>query len=113
VLSLTGARTWHDLNPFVGAGAGLTWDLAGISLIETELEEADRFDMGAAFATEVGGGVRWFATDIVTVRVDLGLHLWRLKAPDGFRDPERGFGDVGESEWASARSVTLGVGYRF
>jgi len=112
-LSLTGQRTWNGLNPFLIAGAGLAWDLGRTSPLEADLLEADRFDFGTAFVAQTGGGLRWFATETVTVRGDGLLHLWRLKAPDGFREPERGFGNVGEGEWINAGSFTLSVGYRF
>jgi opacity protein-like surface antigen len=112
-LGLTGARTWHGLNPFVTAGAGLAWDLGQSSPLEQDLPATDRFDFGTAFVAQVGGGVRWFVTEAVVVRGDGLLHLWRLKAPAGFRDPERGFGDIGEAEWINAGSFTFGIGYRF
>jgi hypothetical protein len=112
-LSLTGQRTWHGLSPFVTAGAGLAWDMAQSSLIEQELPEEDRFEFGTAFIALLGGGVRWFVNETVVVRGEGLLNLWRLEAPAGFRDPERGFGDVGESEYVNAASFTLGVGYRF
>jgi len=112
-LSLTGPRTWHGLSPFIAAGAGLAWDLAQSSLLEQDLPEEDRFEFGTAFLAQVGGGLRWFVNETVVVRADGLMYLWRLEAPDGFRDPERGFGDVGEAEWIDAGSFTFGVGYRF
>jgi hypothetical protein len=112
-LGLTGARTWHGLNPFALVGAGMAWDLAQGDIREQDLPETDRFDFGAAFVAQAGGGVRWFVTDAFILRGDGLLHLWRLKAPDGFRDPERGFGDIGEAEWINAGSFTFGIGYRF
>ena len=112
-LSVTGPRTWHRLNPFVLVGAGLAWDFAEDSELEEDLEETDRFDFGTSFVAVIGGGLRWFATERVILRTDGLFYLWRLEAPAGFRDPDRGFENVGQSEWANARSVTLGVGYRF
>jgi hypothetical protein len=112
-LSLTGPRTWHGLSPFVMAGAGLAFDLAQSSLLEQDLPEEDRFDFGTGFLADVGGGLSWFVNETVVVRVDGLMYLWRLEAPDGFRDPDRGFGDVGEAEWINAGTFTLGVGYRF
>ena len=111
--SLTGPRTWHGLSPYLAAGAGMASDLAGASLLEQDLLETDRFDFGSAFSTQLGGGLRWFVNETFVVRGEGLLHLWRLKAPDGFRDPERGFGDVGEAEWINAGSFTVSAGYRF
>ncbi len=112
-LSLTGPRTWYGLSPFVAVGAGLAWDLSAKHPLEEGLDARDRFKLGTTFVAPLGGGLRWFLSDRYVVRMDAMLHLWRLKAPDGFRDPERGFGNVGESEWTSASAFSLGVGYRF
>jgi hypothetical protein len=112
-LSLTGPRTWHGLNPFVLAGIGLMWDLAGSTAVEEQLETTDRFQFGTAFVGQLGGGLRYFLNDHWIVRSDALLHIWKLDAPDGFRDVSRGFGDVGLSEWVNASSISLGVAYRF
>jgi hypothetical protein len=112
-LSLTGQRTWHGLNPFALAGVGLMWDLADAGEVEADLEETDRFQMGTAFVGQLGGGLRVFFTDQWIMRADALLHVWKLDAPDGFRDQSRGFGDVGLSEWVNASSISLGVAYRF
>jgi hypothetical protein len=112
-LSLTGQRTWHSLNPFVLAGLGLMWDLADPDAVEEDLGEEDRFELGTAFVGQLGGGLRVFLTDRWIVRTDALLHVWKLDAPDGFRDPSRGFGSVGVSEWVNASSISVGVGYRF
>lgn len=112
-LSITGQRTWHRLNPFLITGAGLMWDLASRDPIESDLDDVDRFKFGTAFVGQLGGGVRFFASDRWIARADALLHVWKLDAPSGFRDESRGFGDVGLSEWVNASSITLGVGYRF
>lgn len=112
-LSLTGQRTWHGLNPFVLAGVGLMWDLAEGAPDEDDLEETDRFELGTAFVGQLGGGLRWFLNDQWIARADALLHVYKLDAPVGFRDPERGFGSVGVSEWVNASSIALGVAYRF
>ena len=112
-LSITGPRTWHGLNPFVLVGAGIAWDLAEAGELEKDLEETDRFDFGTSFVAELGGGLRWFITERIVLRAESLFYLWRLEAPVGFRDPERGFENVGQSEWANATSITLGIGYRF
>jgi hypothetical protein len=112
-LSLTGARTWHRINPFVLAGAGVMWDLAGTSAPDNVLGSGDRFSFGTKFAGQVGGGIRLFANDHWIARTDALLHVWKLQTPAGFRDASRGFGSVGTSEWVNASSISLGVGYRF
>ena len=112
-MSLTGQRTWHNLNPFLFAGAGLARDFATIGPAELELAVDDRFEFGTAFLGVLGGGLRWFVKNPWIVRADLGLHLWKLDAPVGFRLVDRGFGDVGSAEWANATSLSIALGYRF
>ena len=112
-LSLTGARAWHRLNPFLVAGAGLMADMARTPEIDSDLGSENRFKFGTTFTADLGGGLRWFVSDRWIVRGDARLHVWRLAAPDGFRDPDRGFGDVGKSEWVNASAFSTGVGYRF
>jgi len=112
-LSLTGTRTWHNLNPFFFAGAGIVRDMAEVSSLELDLAEEDRFEFGTSFLGLLGGGLRWFVKDPWIVRVDAGLRMWKLDAPNGFRLVQRGFGDVGTSEWANANSVSIALGYRF
>ena len=112
-LSLTGQRTWHNLNLFLLAGAGMAWDIAQADPVDLDLAEDDRFEFGTAFLGVFGGGLRWFVKDPWIVRTDVGLHLWKLDAPIGFRLVDRGFGDVGSSEWANATSISIALGYRF
>jgi hypothetical protein len=112
-LSLTGDRTWKGLNPIIFAGGGVAFDLAGESSEEEVLLEQDRFEFGTSFEGVLGAGVRWFASERFLVRADLGLYLWQLKAPEGFRDPARGFLGVGEKEWVSGPSFSLGAALHF
>ncbi len=112
-LSLTGSRTWHGLNPIAYFGAGAAWDFAPKSLDESALVAEDQFEFKTSFVGTLGTGMRWFVTDQVNVRVEGGLYLWRLTAPDGFRRVDRGFGDVGSSEWANAGTASIGLAYRF
>ena len=112
-LSLTGARTWHHLNPFALVGAGAMWDLAQTATIEADLGEQDRFEFGTAFVGVLGGGMRWFANDHWIMRGDALLHIWKLDTPSGFRLASRGFTDVGTSEWVNAGSVVIGAAYRW
>ena len=112
-LSLTGGRTRNGFQPFLMVGAGLAWDSSAGSTLEQDLPAADRFDFGTTFVGQLGAGLRWFLTDRVTVRGDGLLYIWSLEAPDGFRDPERGFATVGASEWVDAVSFAFALGYRF
>jgi hypothetical protein len=111
--SLTGDRTWHGLSPFVLAGGGVAFDMSKDNSDEEILLSDDRFEFSTTFVGLLGTGVRWFPSERILVRGDLSLSIWRLKTPRGFRDPERAFASVGEREWVSGPSFSLGVGYRF
>jgi hypothetical protein len=111
--SLTGDRTWHGLAPFVLAGGGLAFDASGAQQDKEVLLDDDRFSFGTSFVGLLGGGIRWYPGERFVVRADTGLFLWQLKTPPGFSDPERGFEGVGEKEWVSGPSFSLGLGIRF
>lgn len=113
--SLTGDRTWHGLSPFVFAGAGGAFDAVGASDTEAELLELenDRFRFRPTFLGILGSGAGWYPSERITVRADVGLLIWRLKTPPGFRDPARELTGVGEKEWVSGPSFTLGAAFRF
>jgi hypothetical protein len=111
--SLTGRRTWNSLNPFLFAGAGGAYDLAGAPELDTELRAEDRFDFGFAFIGVLGAGTRWMASENLLFRTDAQLTLWQLDTPDGFQDQTLGLGPVPNGEWVNNAMITLGVAYRF
>lgn len=111
--SLTGDRTWRGMHPFVFGGLGVGWDLAGESPEDGLLLPEDQWKYGKKFLAPFGGGIRWIVSDRFLVRGDLTVMLYRLTAPPGFLDPERGFTGVGEKEWVSAPTFSFGFGYHF
>lgn len=111
--SLTGDRAWKGLNPFLFMGGGVIWDMAGESEADALVLSQDRFEMGTRFVALIGGGVRWLLTERVVVRGDIALALNQLKTPEGFLDPERGLGAIGEKEWESGPVLSIGLGYHF
>ena len=111
--SLTGDRSWRGLNPLVFVGAGLIWDAAGESEAEGLVLPEDRFGFGRKFVAPIGAAIRWLPGERILVRADLALTMFQLKTPDGYRDPDLGLTGVGEKEWVSGPTFSLGVGYRF
>ena len=111
--SLTGDRSWKGLNPFLFAGAGLIWDAAGESPDESLVLPEDQFGFGRKFLAPLGGGIRWLPGERFLVRADLALTMFQLKTPVGYRNPDRGLTGVGEKEWVSGPTFTLGAGFRF
>ena len=111
--SLTGDRTWRGLHPFLLMGIGLGWDMAGESVQDELLLPDDRFEFGTRLVTLFGGGARWFLTDRFMARGDIFVNMYQLKAPRGFLDPERALTAVGEKEWVSGPTFSLGLAYHF
>jgi hypothetical protein len=110
--TLTGARTWRGLAPFVLAGGGIAVNLQGRAELEEEMPTDVRFDFGPTFLGTLGTGVRWLPGDRVTVRADLGLHLWKVGTPVAFTRRED-LAPVPQQEWTSVSHFSLGLSYRF
>lgn len=83
--NLTGARTWHRLQPFAVFGAGVAVDLSGSSPADEDLAADVRYDFGTSFAGQLGGGMEWFPTDRLTVRLDARNALWKITTPLPFQ----------------------------
>lgn len=105
--TLTGDRTWHGLAPFIIAGGGIVFDMAGSDPADDELEDQDRFDLGTGFLGTLGGGLRLSVTERIALRGDGVFSLWKLSTPPGFSDPERGFEAVEEGQWVNGFHLTL------
>lgn len=113
IFTLTGNRTWKGLAPFLQAGGGLTFDLAGDDPADQAVLPEDRFDLGTSFLGTVGGGSRYHVTERLVLRGDANLSLMKIETPPGFSDPDRGFEDVQEGEWVGGLLLTLSAAIRF
>lgn len=114
--SLTGRRTWHGLSPYVQAGGGVVWDMAGSSAVDERVLPDDRFEFGTSFLGYLGLGARWLPTEHIQVRADGGLDLWQIDTPEGYRNPDRDLGFESappESEWVSGLEATVGIAIRW
>jgi hypothetical protein len=111
--SLPGRRAWHRLSPFIVAGGGIAFDLAGGSEIEDILLPEDVFEFGTSFYGTIGGGTRWFVTDRIALRGDAVFSLWQIDTPPGFSDPDRGFVGVDDGEWIGGGTFTLSLLFRW
>jgi hypothetical protein len=106
--TVTGARTWHSLAPFLGATFGLITDIAGRSELETaaSLPETQLIDFGPSLAVGASAGTDWYITDRFSLRAAARGHLWRFKTPAGLAGTER-------TEWLKNGGGTLGVAFHF
>ena len=111
--TFTGERTWHSIAPFIVAGGGIVFDVAGAQPIDEQLESQDRFDFGSSFLGTFGGGTQVYLTDRLGIRGDAIFSLWKIKTPPGFSDPDRGIASVQASEWVNALHLTLSAVIRF
>ena len=112
-LRLTGGKTWHGFAPYVGVGAGMSFDVSS---------PGDTTGSGYAFGSKLtfsgSTGLRWHPTRKISVTLDARAVMWRLRypvsfhsaAPDGSRvvaiqDPL--------TDWTTHPWVSLGIGWIF
>jgi hypothetical protein len=110
--SLTGARTWNALQPFIELGGGAAIDLAGSTALEAELPPNARYDFGTSFAGQFGAGVAWFPTQRLSVRVDARNVIWRLSVPEAFVLTAAGR-TLERSQWENNFALAAGLSIHF
>ena len=106
--TITGARTWNSLAPFLGATGGLITDISGRSDLEKDasLPETQLIDFGPSFAVSASAGTDWFLTERLSIRAAARAHLWRFETPAGLAGTER-------NEWLKNGGGILGVAFHF
>jgi hypothetical protein len=113
-LRLTGAKTWHGLAPYVGAGLGMAFDV-GSPGDSTE----GGYEFGSKVTMSGNAGVRWHAARHVTVHADAHALFWRLAYPRSFQTPPPGGGtrvvplSQKLTDWTLHPWISLGVGWTF
>lgn len=107
--SLTGARTWNGVAPFLRLSAGVVADLGGDAPEEANLPEPERFEFGPAFALGLGAGTDIYLARRAAIRVQLDGRLWRLGAPEGFLP--RTVESI--RKWKNASTASIGGAFFF
>jgi opacity protein-like surface antigen len=110
--NITGARTWHGLQPFVGLGAGAVFDRGERRAFDENLTEQSRYNFGTTFAAQVGAGVEWFATERLAARIDARNMMWKLGIPDAFLLTEHGR-TLSASDWENNFILSAGLSLHF
>ena len=87
--------------------------MTGESEADGQVLPDDQFEFGTRFVAPFGGGIRWILTDRFLLRADVAITMFQIKTPKGFTDPTRDFSGVGEKEWVSGPTFTIGLGYHF
>ncbi len=119
--NLTGARTWHNLIPYLLGGIGLAIDassqpscLVVSTNLECQLDTDAVFDFGTHFMGQFGLGSIWLLSERLGFRGTIHNNLWRLTTPPAFLDPERNQDPAPrEQEWTNNIQISLGVSYWF
>jgi opacity protein-like surface antigen len=109
--NLTGARTWHSLQPFLLFGAGLATNFSKENGADSLVVRDARFGFGTSFAGNVGAGLEYFVSPRIAARLDGGATLWKLKAPNAFI--LKGPGVIPASEWERNLKMTAGLSLHF
>ncbi|HET7229788.1 MAG TPA: hypothetical protein VFJ16_07295 [Longimicrobium sp.] len=108
---LTGPRAYRGFAPYVGVKGGYARQITGgdpdSSVVKVPSPE--RFRFGPTFAVGVNAGTDVYVTRTLSLRPELNGRLWRLSAPDGFRNRNQ----EKLREWSSAASAGIGVVLHF
>jgi opacity protein-like surface antigen len=107
---LTGARTWHRLQPYALLGVGGAFGTSSANGADVLVPQESRFSFGTSFAAQVGGGIEWYATRRVALRLDGRGTLWKLHTPRGFLVKDV---TLPPSEWVQNVSLTAGLALHF
>ena len=115
-LNLTGQRAWRGLQPFLVFGGGVASQVSIDRTLEgsSQMPVEEQFVFGARFAGTVGGGANFHVSNKISFRLDGLMNLWKIKTPVGWltvdADPNS---ENPQGEWVSAKSITVGVSWRF
>ena len=111
-MSLTGARSWHQMVPEIKAGVGFLSDLKGGS-------DVGGFKYGTRFALTWGAALRYVpAVGRYQIRADLSNRLTSIRYPDVyFRPTTTGVPPIltgrDQSVWRNNPSLSIGISYLF
>ncbi len=107
---ITGPRTWHGLQPYVLFGVGGATGATGATTSDTRVPQDVRFKFGTTFAAQVGGGIEWYATRRLGLRLDGRGTLWKLHTPAAFLIRDH---TLPPSEWTQNASLVGGLAVHF
>jgi hypothetical protein len=111
-MSLTGARSWHQMVPEIKAGVGFLSDLKGGS-------DVGGFKYGTRFALTWGAALRYVPTGSrYQLRADLTNRLSSIRYPDVyFRPTTSGATPIltgkDQSVWRNNPALSIGLSYLF
>jgi opacity protein-like surface antigen len=98
-IGLTGAKTFHGFQPYVGTGLGIA---AGSKLPA----DTSGFQAGTKLSLMGGAGLRWYPARRLSVQAEARAIYWKLTYPFSFREPAP---DDGSSLLGITSPLTDGV----
>ena len=107
---ITGPRTWRGLQPYVLLGVGGAIGTTGQNGGDNSVPQDVRFGFGTSFAAQVGGGIEWYATRRLGLRLDGRGTLWKLHTPSAFLIRDH---TLPPSEWTQNLSLVGGLAVHF
>lgn len=111
--SLTGARTWHGIQPYFLLGGGVYFGLSQQPTDQIVIPTRDfLFRIGTQPVADFGIGVERHFGQTVGVALEIRDHLWRIAAPDGFFRPDILL-ELGEDNLPVAESSDWTMNFEF
>ena len=105
--TITGAKTWHGLAPYVGGGLGYAWR-------SSSTETVDAYDFGGRFYWAPFAGTRFYVNPRTFIRAEIRGAFWRLAYPPPYYDDITGIlQSYAINNYLSNVWYQVGVGYSF
>ncbi|MFZ5623762.1 MAG: hypothetical protein ACOY71_04930 [Gemmatimonadota bacterium] len=113
LFTLTGAKTWHRLAPYVGVTGGLAFG-------STTPQDTTGYNFGNKFVVTPLAGIKVYFTERLHLRGEIRSTFWQIKYPATFTQPpakEPGgaplITDRDLSQWTGHAVYLMGMGYAF
>lgn len=105
--TITGAKTWHGLAPYIGGGLGYAWR-------SSSTEGPDAYDFGGRFFWAPFAGTRFFVNQRSFVRAEIRGAFWRLAYPPPYYEDITGIlQSYAINNYLSNVWYQVGFGYSF
>jgi hypothetical protein len=105
--TITGAKTWHGLAPYIGGGIGYAWR-------GSSTETVDAYDFGGRFFFAPFAGTRVFVNRRSFIRAEIRGAFWRLAYPPSYYEDVTGILEsFAINNYLSNVWYQVGFGYSF
>ena len=105
--TITGAKTWNRLAPYIGGGIGYAWR-------SSSTESVDAYDFGGRFYFAPFAGTRIYVNSRSFIRAEIRGAFWRLAYPPPYYEDITGIlQSYAINNYLSNVWYQVGVGYSF